>query len=81
MVEKVEVGKRYLATISGQRTVVRIDREHRDEGFYLRSGQRLRNARTYWTGTNLLTNRTVMIRSRAKLSEYKEYKRYQEVKG
>jgi hypothetical protein len=53
---EVVIGKIYIAKISGRFSRVRLDREYK--GYTNRSG---------WDGTNLDTNRSVRIKSAAKL--------------
>ena len=55
----VKIGGRYVTTISGKRTVVRINNEI--------TVSTSRSSRTQWVGTNEATGREVRIKSAAKL--------------
>jgi hypothetical protein len=56
----VAVGRTYVATIGGRRTVVRLEAD-------LLATSTWREGRTWWSATNLMTNHRVTIKSAAKL--------------
>lgn len=66
----VKVGETYYATVSGKRTRVRITSKttRQNYGYY---GINSRLA-TFWTATNLITNRDVIIKSAARLTAIPE---------